>query len=146
MNLQNRKLIMVVAIFLLGLIAALTLCASAHAAPTSAHPLAYPLEDQRYCGEPERDARGDITRSKAVYLAFRKAHPCPATGLTTGACFSREGDNLVYWYVDHVIPRAVGGCDSVTNMQWLPAYLKTCPRICKDQFERKIYADPFVKP
>lgn len=56
------------------------------------------------------------------------------TGLTTGACPD--------WQVDHVIPRDNGGCDVVSNMQWLPVWLKTCAGHCKDRFERKIYCKP----
>ena len=35
-------------------------------------------------------------------------------------------------------PLASGGCDSVTNMQWLPKTIKTCTDDdCKDRWERK---------
>lgn len=82
--------------------------------------------DARYCGEPERDARGRIKRSEAVKRQFAQAYPKPQDG--------RQ------WYVDHVIPLAVGGCDLQFNLQWLPADLKTCAQTCKDRFERQIYA------
>lgn len=132
--------------FVIGMITALALVVlfsgTAHAEPTSAHPLAYPLEDQRYCGAPPRNADGTIKRSAAVKAAFRKAHPCPSTGKTTGACPGQS--------IDHVIPLENGGCDSVTNMQWLPNAIKSCALSsgvpCKDRWERKIYADPFVMP
>ena len=43
--------------------------------------------------------------------AFRKNHPCPSTGKTSGACPGYE--------VDHRNPLACGGSDSPGNMQWL---------------------------
>lgn len=102
--------------------------------PTSLHPVAQ-LEEQRYCGEPARDAAGSIKRSAAMLAVFKKQHPCPVTGLTYGACPG--------WSVDHVIPLACGGCDSVSNAQWLPAAIKSCAgTICKDRFERLIYCHP----
>lgn len=88
------------------------------------------MTDDRYCGEPRRDASGDIYRSYAVRAAFVRAHPCPVTGQTTGPCPG--------WQVDHVIPLACGGCDAVNNMQWLPETIKT-QKGGKDGFERKIY-------
>lgn len=55
-----------------------------------------------------------VHRSRAVLRAFQRAHPCPATGKTTGACPG--------WTKDHVIPLCLGpgfgGVDTVTNMQW----------------------------
>jgi hypothetical protein len=49
-------------------------------------------------------------RSRAVAREFQREHPCPSTGLTTGACPG-------YWR-DHIVPLACGGPDSVSNMQW----------------------------
>lgn len=90
-----------------------------------------PLDETRYCGEPRRDASGDLYRSSAVRTAFLRAHPCPVTGSSTGPC---DG-----WQVDHVIPLACGGCDAVSNLQWLPVGIKTAAFIGKDRFERRIY-------
>ena len=89
------------------------------------------LTETRYCGDPKRNLSGEIIRRAAVRDAFLLAHPCPATGLREGRC---DG-----WQVDHVIPLACGGCDAVSNMQWLPLSLKIAPVIGKDRFERKIY-------
>lgn len=90
--------------------------------------------DPRYCYTPEtvpRTATGEIARSSAVRNAFRRAHPCPATGTTQGPC--------VGWEVDHVIPLACGGCDAVTNMQWLPVEIKRQHPQAKDRWERAVY-------
>ena len=89
------------------------------------------LTETRYCGEPKRNLNGEIIRRAAVRDAFLFAHPCPSTGLREGRC---DG-----WQVDHVIPLACGGCDAVSNMQWLPLSLKIAPVVGKDRFERKIY-------
>src|SRR4030067_2961176 len=89
----------------------------------------------RYCGEPERYADGTIKRSAAVIAAFKREHPCPSTGLSVGRC---DG-----WEVDHVLPLASCGCDSVSNLQWLPVQIKRCAgQFCKDRFERDIYRCP----
>lgn len=90
------------------------------------------LDETRYCGPPARDAHGVIIRSQAVLDAFQKIHPCPSTGKTTGACPG--------WQKNHVIPRACGGCDAVSNLDWMPVEIKTCSAwYCRDRFERKIY-------
>lgn len=96
---------------------------------------AFGAEDARYCGTPVRDAAGVIARSEKVKLDFQKLYPCPATGRKTGACPG--------WAKDHVIPLDCGGCDSVTNLQWLKNSIKSCPGTeCKDRWERKIYCRP----
>lgn len=89
------------------------------------------LEELRYCGEPLRDIRGIIYRNYRVIAKFKEIHPCPETGKKSGACPG--------WAIDHVIPLACGGCDAVSNMQWLPNELKSAAKIGKDRFERKIY-------
>jgi 5-methylcytosine-specific restriction endonuclease McrA len=50
-------------------------------------------------------------RSTSARSAFRRNHPCPSTGRTTGSCAGYE--------VDHVVPLACGGGDTASNMQWL---------------------------
>ena len=95
--------------------------------------MAGPLDETRYADHVVRNADGSIHRSQAVSNAFRKIHPCPATGLTTGACTG--------WQINHVIPLACGGADAVSNMDWMPIQIKTCTQAyCRDRFERKIYA------
>lgn len=93
----------------------------------------YDLEEYRYTTKVLRNADGTINRQPIVIKAFRKIHPCPSTGLTTGACSG--------WAINHVIPLACGGRDAVSNMQWLPNNIKSCKDIyCIDRFERKINA------
>ena len=94
--------------------------------------LANPLLETRYCGEPKRDVNGNIMRRADVLAAFQKIHPCPSTGLKTGACPS--------WQKNHTVPLACGGCDSVSNLSWVPEAIKTCRAwYCLDRHERKIY-------
>ena len=95
------------------------------------------LLETRYCGEPKRDISGRIVRRTAVITAFKRIHPCPATGLPTGACTG--------WSVDHVMPLSDGYCDAVSNLQWLPNVLKSgAGHYPKDRWERKINGDPQV--
>lgn len=86
-----------------------------------------PLDETRICGAPKHDAQGHNVRRADVIAAFKKAHPCPANGKTTGACAG--------WIVDHVIPLEMGGCDSVPNLQWMP----TADAKAKDKWEMKAY-------
>ncbi len=55
-------------------------------------------------------ATAQAQRSAAQVRAFRKLHPCPVTGQTTGACPG--------WVVDHRVPLCAGGKDAPANMQW----------------------------
>ena len=58
----------------------------------------------------QRDSRGRIARSATVKHDFRRTHPCPATGKTTGACPG--------YVIDHVKALKRGGADAVSNLQW----------------------------
>jgi hypothetical protein len=49
-------------------------------------------------------------RLASVKREFQLAHPCPATGRTSGACPG--------YVKDHVLPLACGGPDAVANLQW----------------------------
>ena len=99
--------------------------------------VAGPLDETRYCGPPKRDADGIILRSALVLRSFQNLHPCPSTGLRTGACPG--------WAKNHTVPLACGGCDSVSNLQWLPVDIKACAGAhCVDRFERKIYASGII--
>jgi hypothetical protein len=105
----------------LATLAALHSCIDARAAMPM-------YEELRYCGAPKRDADGDIIRNSNVTRRFQLLHPCPRTGALTGACPG--------WAIDHVIPLACGGCDAVSNMQWLD----TTTKARKDRYERSIGA------
>jgi hypothetical protein len=94
-----------------------------------------PFAEYRLCLPVVRAADGTIYRSSAIKAAFQRLHPCPSTGLQKGSCPG--------WSIDHVIPLAVGGCDAVVNMQWLPDQIKSAAGTYpKDRWERKVYADP----
>ena len=135
-----RQLIIAIACFgpvlLMGLGAALM---SGKAFPAGVHAPSLtqvdPLVETRWCGEPKRNVRGEIIRRADVLAAFRRAHPCPSTGLSAGACPG--------WSIDHTVSLSVGGCDSVSNAAWLPNVIKSGPgQFPKDRWERKVYADP----
>lgn len=57
-----------------------------------------------------RDKKGRSKRSSEAKHAFMKAHPCPATGKSSGACPG--------YVVDHVVPLKRHGADAPSNMQW----------------------------
>lgn len=97
--------------------------------------LADPVTDPRYCGPPARDADGRIARRADVLREFKRIHPCPSTGKATGACPG--------WAIDHTLPLACGGCDSVPNLAWMPNAIKSGPgRLPKDRWERRVYCRP----
>ena len=94
--------------------------------------LASNIDETRYCGEPARDANGKIIRSSTVTRHFKLEHPCPVTGLPTGPCPG--------WQMDHIIPLVCGGCDEVSNLQWLPVEIKTAAgTLAKDRWEQRVY-------
>lgn len=64
-------------------------------------------------------------RSRGARAAFQRAHPCPSTGKTHGACPG--------YVVDHVRPLACGGADAPGNMQWQTSAAGET----KDRVERK---------
>jgi hypothetical protein len=51
-----------------------------------------------------------LGRSSAELAAFKREHPCPATGARRGSCPG--------YVIDHVIPLCAGGIDQPSNMQW----------------------------
>lgn len=127
-----RRIIFIGGVFKgLVLVAVLFLCSTGQAM----------VDDVRYCYDitsVPRDADGNTLRSQAVVKKFKAVHPCPKTKLSTGPCPE--------WQVNHVIPLAVGGCDTIFNLQWLPTAIKTCALpTCVDRFERIIYAPDFGK-
>jgi hypothetical protein len=58
----------------------------------------------------QRDEHGRIKRSAAAKDAFKRVHPCPATGRSTGSCPG--------YVIDHINPLECGGADAPSNMQW----------------------------
>lgn len=93
-----------------------------------------PLDEARYCGDPVRDARGQIVRSAAVIGAYRKLVACPSTLKFTGACPG--------WALNHTWPLVCGGCDSVSNLAWMPNVLKSGPGAFPvDRWEQLVYCD-----
>lgn len=125
---RAHLLVAAVDCFLLAILVVFS--AAAQAQPLDPH------KEIRYCHvDPVRDAAGKIKRSSAVIRAFRATHPCPATGSTAGPCAG--------WAMDHIVPLAVGGCDTVWNMQWLPNGIKSAAgELAKDRWERKVYQRP----
>ena len=92
------------------------------------------LVETRYCGieNIRRDADGSIHRRSDVLRVFRVLYACPSTRLHAGSCPG--------WQMDHAIPLARGGCDAVSNIQWLPVEIKTCRAwYCKDRWELTVY-------
>jgi len=85
------------------------------------------LVETRYFGSPIRNADGTIKRRSDVLKAFQAIHPCPSTGLTTGACpgFAKN----------HDIPLGCGGADAVSNLTWQ----STAAKKLIDAYELKIY-------
>ena len=57
-----------------------------------------------------RDSHGKIARDPRQTNAFKKQHPCPSTGKTSGSCPG--------YVIDHITPLKRGGADSPSNMQW----------------------------
>jgi len=109
------------------LLVLLILSTAAHADPA--------LEETRYVSKVVRNSDGSIHRRADVVAAFKRIHPCPSTGRTSGACPG--------WAVDHVLPLSNGYCDCVSNLQWMPNVLKSGKGYYpKDRWERKINSVP----
>jgi hypothetical protein len=57
-----------------------------------------------------RGADGHEHRSTSAKDHFKKEHPCPSTGATSGSCPG--------YVIDHIVPLKRGGPDAPINMQW----------------------------
>ena len=57
-----------------------------------------------------RDSHGRLVRSTKAKDVFKRSHPCPSTGGSSGACPG--------YVIDHVRPLKRGGADAPGNMQW----------------------------
>ena len=73
-------------------------------------------------------------RSREVTREFQREHPCPSTGLTTGACPG--------YRKDHIKALACGGPDAVSNMQWQTI----ADAKAKDRWERRFALDSSTAP
>lgn len=94
-----------------------------------------PYQELRYCGTPMRSASGEIVRDRQLLRVFQRLYPCPSTGKQTGACPG--------WAINHTIPLACGGCDSLSNLDWMPNRIKSCAEPwCRDRWERQVYDRP----
>lgn len=98
---------------------------SAFASPRDYRTRSYRAARTSTYGTVQRDSHGRIKRSEAAKDAFKRQHPCPSTGKSSGACPG--------YVIDHVKPLASGGADDPSNMQWQTnAAAKE-----KDKWERK---------
>lgn len=57
-----------------------------------------------------RDNSGRIARSYSAKREFKKLHPCPSTGKSSGSCPG--------YIIDHIKPLKRCGADAPANMQW----------------------------
>ena len=93
-------------------------------------------DDPRYCGEPKRDARGDIVRNRKELSKFKAMYPCESFA-------DKFGTTCGEWQVNHSLPLVCGGCDTVANMEWQHVSVKTCALstgvLCTDRVEQAIY-------
>ena len=79
-----------------------------HSGATTPHDSTAP-GSRTYVGV-KRDEHGRIARDPHAKEAFRRSHPCPATGKTYGQCPG--------YVVDHLKALKRGGADDPSNMQW----------------------------
>lgn len=84
-------------------------------------------DDPRFCGFVDRDRNGEIKRSDAEIAKFKRIWPCPSTGKKSGPCPK--------YAINHSVPIACGGCDSIHNMEWMRIDVKRV----HDTYERKVY-------
>jgi hypothetical protein len=72
----------------------------------------------------QRDRHGKKRRSEAAKDAFKREHPCPSTGRSSGSCRG--------YVIDHVQALECGGADAPSNMEWQT----TADAKAKDRTER----------
>ena len=66
--------------------------------------------NSNYAALTPRDAHGRIARDPRARNEFKRTHPCPPTGKSSGSCPG--------YVIDHVQPLQRGGADTPANMQW----------------------------
>ena len=64
----------------------------------------------RYCSSCDRNSEGRIKRSSSARSDFKRSHPCPSPGRSSGACPG--------YVIDHIQALKHGGSDTPDNMQW----------------------------
>jgi hypothetical protein len=72
----------------------------------------HPPHKSNYAAGVPRDAHGRIARDPRARNEFKRTHPCPSTGKSSGSCPG--------YVIDHVQPLKRGGADTPANMQWQP--------------------------
>lgn len=77
------------------------------------------------CDTCQRDSNGRIQRSASAIKDFKRTHPCPATGKSSGRCPG--------YVIDHIAPLCAGGADTPENMQWQ----SVADAKAKDRLERQ---------
>jgi hypothetical protein len=97
---------------------------SAHSSYSHAYRKGYVAPGYTLHSSVQRDSHGRIKRSSAAKNAFKRQHPCPSTGRSSGNCPG--------YVVDHVNPLECGGADTPPNMQWQT----TAAATAKDRTER----------
>ncbi len=83
---------------------------SHHSSRASSHSTAHRASNHARAAGVVRDNHGHITRSTRAKDEFKRGHPCPATGKSSGPCHG--------YVIDHVVPLKRGGPDAPGNMQW----------------------------
>lgn len=83
-----------------------------------------PYHSRSYSSHTRSYSHGRIYRSAAAKNEFKREHPCPSTGRSSG---SYPG-----YVIDHVNPLACGGAAAPSNMQWQT----TTDAKAKDKTER----------
>lgn len=97
--------------FLVLLTLAGTSVAEAKTKASGSHsPSAGGHHNSHYAAGVPRDAHGRIARDPRARNEFKRTHPCPSTGKSSGSCPG--------YVIDHVQPLKRGGADTPANMQW----------------------------
>lgn len=88
---------------------------------------------------PESVARDIAERSKKMRAEFVRQHPCPASGVSSGACPG--------YVVDHIIPLSLYGADHPDNMQWQTVEAaKRKDVLERESYQRRIKAEKALCP
>jgi len=83
---------------------------SSRASPSGSHAKATHSKSGKAVAGIKRDSHGKIARSQKAKDQFKKSHPCPSSGKSSGACPG--------YVIDHVQALKRGGADAPSNMQW----------------------------